>query len=74
MYAALIRQFSSDCCRRIANGDSLSGAEFAAFRILLAAKELHGPLLGKLAGPDAPFDTVGGRCGLPPAFHEFPQP
>lgn len=72
MYAALIRQFSSDCCRQIAAGEALSRAELAGFRTLLEARELHGRrLLGDLAGPDPSFDTVSGRCGLPPAFQDF---
>lgn len=73
MYAALIRQFSGDCCRRIAAGEALSRVELAGFRTLLAARELHGKrLLGDMAGPDASFDTVSGRCGLPPAFEVLP--
>ncbi len=69
MYATLIRTFSSKCCRRIALGETLSMAEFAAFRTLLAARESHGTrLLGDMAGPDASFDTVSGRCGLPQVY------
>jgi hypothetical protein len=68
MYAAHIRQFSADCCRRIATGEPFSREECAAFQALLAARELHGKrLLGERAGPDPSFDTVTGRCGLPPA-------
>jgi hypothetical protein len=69
VYPALIAEFSRQCCARIAGGEKLSDREFAAFRTLLAARELGDRrLLGPLAGPDASFDTVTGRCGLGPGF------
>ena len=72
MYAALIREFSSDCCRRIAAGEPLSTVEYAAFRTLLEARELHGRrLLGDRAGEDESLDTVSGRCGVSPMFQDI---
>ncbi|MEX0781175.1 MAG: hypothetical protein WD557_00885 [Dehalococcoidia bacterium] len=69
MYAALIAEFSRQCVARIAAGEQLSDQEFAAFRTLLQARENSDRrLLGAMAGPDASFDTVTGRCGLRPGF------
>jgi hypothetical protein len=69
MYAALIAEFSRQCCARIVAGEKLSDGEFAAFRTLLEARERsERRLLGALAGPDPAFDTVTGRCGLRPGF------
>jgi hypothetical protein len=69
MYAALIAEFSRQCCARIAAGQPLTDEEFAAFRALLQARENSDRrLLGAMAGPDPSFDTVTGRCGLGPGF------
>jgi hypothetical protein len=69
VYAHLISEFSRRCCARIAAGEPLSPAVAAAFLVLLEARERSGHrLLGAMAGPDPSFDTVTGRCGLPPAF------
>ena len=69
MYAALIAEFSRQCCARIAAGEKLTDEEFAAFRTLLQARENSDRrLLGAMAGPDPSFDTVSGRCGLRPGF------
>jgi hypothetical protein len=69
VYAALIADFSRRCCAVIAAGEQLSDKEFVAFRTLLEARERsEHRLLGAMAGPDASFDTVTGRCGHLPAF------
>ena len=71
MYAALIAEFSRQCCARIAAGEKLSDQEFATFRALLEARENSDRrLLGAMAGTDSSFDTVTGRCGLRPGFTE----
>ena len=75
MYAALIREFSSDCCRRIAAGEALSPVEYTAFRTLLEARELHGTrMLGDRAGEDECLDTVSGRCGVSPLVQDLATP
>jgi hypothetical protein len=57
--------FERHCVERIAADEGLAGVELAAFAALIAARERDGHrLLGPYAGPDAPFDTVTGRCGV----------
>ncbi|MEO9254857.1 MAG: hypothetical protein ABI305_04910 [Tepidiformaceae bacterium] len=72
MLAELIDGFGRECVRRIAAGECLSDADARAFAMLLDARELSGHrLLGAMAGPDASFDTVSGRCGLRPRFDDL---
>jgi len=65
-------EFDRHCVARIAVGEALSDGEAYAFRCLLEARERSGHhLLGSMAGPDASFDTVSGRCGHRPPFTEL---
>jgi hypothetical protein len=65
--------FLSDCIRRISAGEPLSDDEARTFTELLDARERQGhPLLGPYAGDDPSIDTVSGRCGLRPRFHDLP--
>ena len=65
-------EFDRACVARIAAGESLSDDEAYAFGALIEARERAGHrLLGAMAGPDAPFDTVSGRCGYRPPFTEL---
>lgn len=74
MNATFYAEFSRRWCARIAAGEPLSDAEAAAFRALLDARERDGRrLLGDLAGPDASFDTVSGRCGVRPPLLDLEQ-
>ena len=69
MYRALFDSFGAECAQRIWRGEMLSDQEFAAFRMLLDARQASGRrLLGKYAGPDECIDTVSGRCGVRPFF------
>ena len=71
VYRHFIDRFARDCVQRIARGEYLSDADACAFRTVLEARELSGHrLLGPLAGPDASFDTVSGRCGHRPVFRD----
>ena len=71
VYRHFIDRFARDCVQRIARGEYLSDADARSFSTLLEARELSGHrLLGPLAGPDASFDTVSGRCGHRPPFRD----
>lgn len=62
----------ADWLRRISAGEALDDDEAAAFCALLDARERAGRLLlGPYAGEDDSIDTVSGRCGLPPPFHDL---
>jgi len=65
-------EFDRTCVARIAAGEVLSNGDAYAFHCLLEARERAGHrLLGAMAGPDASFDTVSGRCGHRPPFTEL---
>ncbi len=66
-----VEEFIRICVALIAAGESLSDAEADGFCAILEANERSGHrLLGAMAGPDEPFDTVTGRCGHRPTFRD----
>ena len=68
MFRDAFEAFAADCARRIYAGRALTPLEAAAFSRYLEARERAGHrLLGAMAGPDEPTDTVTGRCGHAPA-------
>lgn len=68
MFREPFEAFAACCARRIYAGEALTPLEAAAFSRYLEACERAGHrLLGAMAGPDEPTDTVTGRCGHAPA-------